>query len=241
MSLVSYASIWTNEDDSNITKKKTPSLRKTIKKTPMNLKDIGEPDEYSSSDKESNNNNNESGNEKVDDRNERINMMMSKMENVSRDNDGGGLANFSPLPNPIINKKTDIEHDSTVASRNADLPLSFQSNPMQIPPPVIRQGAESSNFISNLPDLGNFYSSYQKSYEPMRTVTRDARNYSVQSNNPMNNDKVMEKINYMVHLLEQQHNEKTSNITEDFILYTFLGVFVIFIVDSFARAGKYTR
>ena len=53
--------------------------------------------------------------------------------------------------------------------------------------------------------------------------------------------KVIEKINYMIHLLEEQQIEKTANITEEFILYTFLGVFVIFIVDSFTKAGKYTR
>jgi hypothetical protein len=45
----------------------------------------------------------------------------------------------------------------------------------------------------------------------------------------------------MIHLLEEQQNEKTNNITEEFILYTFLGVFIIFVVDSFARSGKYTR
>jgi F0F1-type ATP synthase assembly protein I len=45
----------------------------------------------------------------------------------------------------------------------------------------------------------------------------------------------------MIHLLEQQQNEKTSNITEEFILYTFLGVFIIYVVDSFSRTGKYVR
>ena len=45
----------------------------------------------------------------------------------------------------------------------------------------------------------------------------------------------------MIHLLEEQRTEKTSNITEEFILYTFLGVFIIFVVDSFARSGKYIR
>jgi len=60
-------------------------------------------------------------------------------------------------------------------------------------------------------------------------------------NNLPRDDKLMEKINYMIHLLEQQQNEKTDNITEEFILYTFLGVFIIFIVDSFSKTGKYTR
>ena len=45
----------------------------------------------------------------------------------------------------------------------------------------------------------------------------------------------------MVHLLEEQKDEKTDNVTEELVLYLFLGVFVIFVTDSFARAGKYVR
>jgi hypothetical protein len=41
--------------------------------------------------------------------------------------------------------------------------------------------------------------------------------------------------------LEQQQNEKTSHITEEFVLYMFLGVFIIYVVDSFSRTGKYVR
>ena len=54
-------------------------------------------------------------------------------------------------------------------------------------------------------------------------------------------DKLLEKLNYMIHLLEEQTEEKTGHVTEELILYSFLGVFVIFIVDSFARVGKYVR
>jgi len=56
-----------------------------------------------------------------------------------------------------------------------------------------------------------------------------------------NKDALMTKLNYMIHLLEEQQDEKTENVTEELVLYLFLGVFVIFVVDSFARAGKYTR
>ena len=54
-------------------------------------------------------------------------------------------------------------------------------------------------------------------------------------------DKLLEKLNYMIHLLEEQKEEKTGHVTEELILYSFLGVFVIFVVDSFARVGKYVR
>ena len=55
------------------------------------------------------------------------------------------------------------------------------------------------------------------------------------------NEELMERINYMIYLLEEQKNEKTGAVHEEMVLYSFLGVFVIFIVDSFARAGKYCR
>ena len=45
----------------------------------------------------------------------------------------------------------------------------------------------------------------------------------------------------MITLLENQQDEKTSNVTEEVILYSFLGIFIIFIVDTFFKAGKYTR
>lgn len=65
-------------------------------------------------------------------------------------------------------------------------------------------------------------------------------------NNQMNDEKkskdpLLEKLNYMILLLEEQQNERTDHIMEELILYFFLGIFMIFMVDSFARSGKYTR
>ena len=54
-------------------------------------------------------------------------------------------------------------------------------------------------------------------------------------------DELMRKLNYVIHLLEENKDEKTQNVTEELVLYMFLGVFTIFVIDSFARAGKYTR
>tara|TARA_Y100000385_G_scaffold263893_1_gene296787 strand:+ start:131 stop:523 length:393 start_codon:yes stop_codon:yes gene_type:complete len=49
------------------------------------------------------------------------------------------------------------------------------------------------------------------------------------------------KINYMIQLLEETQDEKINNVTEEMILYVFLGVFVIFMIDSFTKVGKYVR
>ena len=54
-------------------------------------------------------------------------------------------------------------------------------------------------------------------------------------------DVLLQKINYMISLLEDQQDERTNNVTEEVVLYSFLGIFIIFIVDSFAKVGKYVR
>ena len=59
--------------------------------------------------------------------------------------------------------------------------------------------------------------------------------------NGANKDELLNKLNQIIYLLEEQQDEKTGHITEEIILYSFLGIFIIFIVDSFARAGKYVR
>jgi hypothetical protein len=74
---------------------------------------------------------------------------------------------------------------------------------------------------------------YYKQYIPTH--------YNQISENTNGNHELLEKLNYMIHLLEEQQNEKTGHVTEEVILYSFLGVFIIFVVDSFARAGKYIR
>jgi len=52
---------------------------------------------------------------------------------------------------------------------------------------------------------------------------------------------LLKKVNYLISLIESQQDEKTSYVTEEVILYFFLGIFIIFIVDSFVRVGKYIR
>lgn len=56
-----------------------------------------------------------------------------------------------------------------------------------------------------------------------------------------NKDVLLQKLDHIISLLEDQQDEQTGHVTEELVLYCFLGVFIIFIVDSFARAGKYVR
>jgi hypothetical protein len=56
-----------------------------------------------------------------------------------------------------------------------------------------------------------------------------------------NTSDLEKKLNYMIHLLEDQKDERVGGITEEIVLYCFLGVFIIFVLDSFAKVGKYVR
>ena len=87
----------------------------------------------------------------------------------------------------------------------------------------------------------NFQDSYKSNLEYLNNLNekQGLNNYSASTN--YNNNQLITKLNYIIHLLEEQHNEKTNHITEELILYLFLGIFIIFVLDSFARASKYIR
>ena len=79
---------------------------------------------------------------------------------------------------------------------------------------------------------------YKSNFDYITSMTNMNSNGS---NKLLNNTDLLSKLDYIVHLLEEQRNEKTNTITEELILYLFLGIFIIFVLDSFARASKYVR
>ena len=52
------------------------------------------------------------------------------------------------------------------------------------------------------------------------------------------NAALIEKLNYIIHMLEEKKEEKTGHVIEELVLYCFLGVFIIFVVDTFTRAAN---
>ena len=129
---------------------------------------------------------------------------------------GEGLADFTPV--------------STVVQKDLANPTEgFESPLLKMAAGMPEYGPSGSDNLSN----------YNKSYEAGAILGKPY--YSQSTKNGDANDGIMQKLNYITHILEDIQMEKTSNITEELILYTFLGVFTIFIVDSFARVGKYHR
>jgi len=82
-----------------------------------------------------------------------------------------------------------------------------------------------------------FASEYYEQYIPFSNPKVNTG----QNENGVPNKDFEKKLNYMIHLLEDQKDEKTEGKTEEIVLYCFLGVFIIFVLDSFAKVGKYVR
>jgi hypothetical protein len=227
MSLLSTASPWTN--DENPQRRRQSSIRKTIKLRPANA--VGRTDEDAESIHDL-----EEAAEATENRSNRVNEIIHKMSAVSVDNDGSKLADFTPPPNPVIQMRKEMPQE-----RGEDPPISIPANPLQMPAPSFSKRTVNPYTVNNASNiaLGN----YQQVYAPKMTAV-DKPYYAsmgISHESGGGGNKVVEKLNYMIHLLENMEGENTANITEEFVLYTFLGVFVIFVLDSFTRTGKYVR
>ena len=98
--------------------------------------------------------------------------------------------------------------------------------------PTSPQGAVSNNTYNDTPST--YANQYYKQFIPY--LNQGSSEIPGQPKGEL-----IEKINYIIDLLEDQQDYKTNSIFEDLILYAFLGIFVIFIVDSFAKSTKYVR
>ena len=98
---------------------------------------------------------------------------------------------------------------------------------------------EENDEVENIKDFNNTYAtSYYNQYIPEQNM----QSYQMPvSTNIQSTSSIDDKLTHLINLLEEQKIERTENITEEIILYGFLGVFVIYVVDSCVRVGKYTR
>ena len=226
MPLIDYASPWT-PDDGN--KKRTPTIRKLITKQPF----------VPAIDVDTGSKNNAPTPNNVpltqddvqaynDERGTLVHELLNQMSSLDAENDGAHLANFTPLSPPDLSQRKPVFQDNTEYTSNSEVSPQSENS--------------SRPFYSDNRSLANL-SNYQNIYENPTLFQKNKPYYANMgiSNTQNGDSKLMERINYMIHLMEEQQHEKTANISEEFLLYTFLGVFVIYVVDTFSRNGKYVR
>jgi hypothetical protein len=125
------------------------------------------------------------------------------------------------VPQPVQNDNMDLQDLQDVYMNNDQVKRYFK-NLVPNFQPTAQQQSSSQNSSQSLPQ-------YKQSHYNTNTNTSDT------------NQVLIDKLNYMINLLEEQQDERTNNVTEEVILYSFLGVFIIFVVDGFARVTRYTR
>ena len=187
---------------------------------------------------------------------EKVNQVLQSIhENSKIQEDGDTLGDFSPPPKP---ESSGVQKTITTEQMmNMSNEKTFQTMG-QSPQPNYDYNydpdlnLELNNFNSNYGDqktideyYKKFIPNYQEIHNNKKNVNRPYHQYQ-KENSSLNGggygqDLLMQKLNYMIHLLEEQQDERTNHVTEEVVLYSFLGIFIIFIVDSFARVGKYVR
>ena len=179
---------------------------------------------------------------------EKVNSVLEKIHSEQKtDDEKNNLGDFNPPPKPEssgVNKTNSTEQMMNMTNQND---LMFRT--LGRAPQPNYQGGDNLD-LNDYTNYGDSKSAeeYYKKVLPGYTPSRNPVNklYHNMNNNISNNeapsqDILMQKLNYMISLLEDQQDEKTNNVTEEVILYSFLGIFIIFIVDSFAKVGKYVR
>jgi len=153
----------------------------------------------------------------------KVNGLLNKI--TSFDSENGRLADFKPPPNPTLTKMP-----QQMSKENPLVPALPKSREPSMNQSVFYRPFSSSSTT----EFSNYLDAHSNtiSYGQSGAKGQDTPYYA----------KKDDRLNYIVHMLEEMQKEKTNHVTEEFVLYTMLGVFIIYIVDGFARIGtKYVR
>ena len=158
------------------------------------------------------------------------------------DDDSASLADFKPLAPPKMMKEPHMGNnmnqdgnmnnnfvhegfDNEETSTVSEYPQKYSEKPMS-------RLEQHRHFVSNIKNnIHPINSGLEMNDVPINTHDKMTEGQK----------EINEKISYMIKLLEDQKHEKTEGVFEDVILYSFLGIFMIFLVESFTKAGKYVR
>ena len=198
---------------------------------------------------------------------EKVNSVLQSIHNNSDDNELGdfnpkrnqatpsSVEKFRPL-NPLappacmknpLDGVSNTKEGMTNRDDNNLIPKPMDNDDMELQElqSAFLNDAQVRNYykklIPNFQNKNNYQTQTQHNNTENLSKQFNGFDMSTSNSTNMNNDVLLNKINYMINLLEDQQDERTNNVTEEVVLYSFLGIFIIFVVDSFARVGKYTR
>jgi hypothetical protein len=140
--------------------------------------------------------------------------------------------------NPELETKLNVEKSKISKNMITNMQTSLTTAPTNIASIHSNLKEENDN------ELNDFYSK-EMPVEAKPTIKTNEYLIMSDSNGtpqmkPSSNE-MLSKLNNIIEMFEDQKEIKTGQKNEEIILYCFLGVFVIYIMDSFVSIGKYSR
>ena len=182
----------------------------------------------------------------------KVNSVLDKIHNRTDDDDDDddNKNTFNPPPKPesMGVQKTIPPAQNKIESFVTPLGRTIGKTPIPNYEGSDNLDLNDYNNYGDSKTIEDYYKSILPGYNQQQNLVnrpyypyKEPQNSYSSNMNEDSNNILLKKLNYMISLLEEQQDEKTNNVTEEVILYSFLGIFIIFIADTFVRAGKYTR
>jgi len=136
------------------------------------------------------------------------------------------------LENKIKSEKTKLDKNTLMTIRQGTL----QESPTNVVD--IHKNLKEDSDV----ELSNFYNSEIKVPQQYKTndyMILNATNAIEPKRHT--NQELLDKMNKILEMFEDQKEIKTGQKNEEIVLYCFLGVFIIYIMDSFVNIGRYSR
>ena len=179
---------------------------------------------------------------------EKVNSVLQSIHNNTPDDDDDTLGNYSPKGTSVS-----ANHSDNFKPLNSfnfpDKPVSMggarkKQEGFTVPQPMnddeLKLQELQSAFMNDA-QVREYYNKLVPSYPSSKSHNSSTNSSTNSYSQNDNNQLLIEKLNYMINLLEEQQDQKTGSVTEEVVLYSFLGVFIIFVIDSFTKVGKYVR
>ena len=162
-------------------------------------------------------------------RNEKHEEINKILEKMTIESDGSGLQDYkNDTPPPMWKMKLENTWKQPSSPPLPPTTYNFPSKPNwsssspMLPPGESIHPMEPDDSTSAV---------YKYAYETPGNIAKISKGMTENSFE----ENITYKLQYLTHLTEQMSMDKTSNITEEFILYIMVGIFMIYIVDSFTR------
>ena len=144
---------------------------------------------------------------------------------------------------PIDYKNNDLENkiksEKTKLDKNTLMTIQ-QGSLEQSPTNVIDIHKNLKEENDN--ELSNFYKTEDPTMKmPEQYKTNDYMIMQSYDKPKKNNQDLLDKMNKILEMLDDQKEIKTGQKNEEIVLYSFLGIFFIYIMDSFVNIGRYSR